>query len=126
MSKGKITGLAIVCFVGIIGLTWIIQGHDFFFYKFWAPKYENVKREVFENTKSYKQGVQQELTNAYTSYYKTGVSESERESIAAVALQQIADLPDENFESLPGHLKKFVNMLREKKTGQGSNNQFNQ
>jgi len=105
MSKGKVVGLAALCFVGIIALSWIIQGNDFFMYKFWAPKYENTKREVFEGTKSYSQGIKQELANAYISYNKTGVSESERESIATFALQQTADLTDENFEKLPTYLK---------------------
>ena len=122
MGKGKIAGLILLAFVAIIGLTWIIQGNDFFFYKFWAPKYENVKREVFENTQSYTQGVKQELNNSYNSYYKTGVSESEREAIASMTLHQVSTMPNERFEELPDYLKKFVNMLRDKKTG---NNEIN-
>lgn len=42
--------------IGLLALTWIFTGNDFFLYKYFAPKQENVRRQVFENTQSYTQG----------------------------------------------------------------------
>lgn len=52
------------CLFGVIlllGLIWIFQGNDFFLYRTFAPKYEKVRRQTFEQTKSYNQGMIQEL-----------------------------------------------------------------
>lgn len=37
-------------------------------YKFWAPKQEQVRREVFENTKSYRDGLRRDFDNLYLQY----------------------------------------------------------
>lgn len=37
-------------------------------YWFWAPKTEQVRREVFENTKSYRDGLRRDFDNLYLSY----------------------------------------------------------
>jgi hypothetical protein len=50
-------GALLACFA----LGWVIQGNDFFMYKVFAPKYEQVRRETYEQTKSYKQGSAQRL-----------------------------------------------------------------
>jgi hypothetical protein len=47
--------------LGILGLTWVFQGNDFFLTRFFAPKYEQVRRETFENSKAYRDGMVQEL-----------------------------------------------------------------
>lgn len=50
MKASGIFGLVVVGFVGLFGLTWLVQGNDFFLYKTFAPKYADVQREVFEQT----------------------------------------------------------------------------
>lgn len=57
-------GLAIL--VGVLLLSWIFQGNDWFMYKFWAPKYEAVRRQTYEQTKSYRQGSIQRLNTLCT------------------------------------------------------------
>ena len=54
----------------IMGLGWLAEGNSFFMYKFFAPKQEQVRREVFEQTKSYRQGMVQELQNMQFEYAK--------------------------------------------------------
>ena len=39
--------------------------------KFWKPKYQAVEREVFQNTKSYDFGVQQDLAKYHFEWLKT-------------------------------------------------------
>ena len=45
----------------LAGGIFAIQSFDFGSYKFWAPKYEDARREVFENTKSYRDGSRRDL-----------------------------------------------------------------
>jgi hypothetical protein len=53
----------------ILGLSWIFEGNDFFLYKFFAPKQESVRRQVFENTQSYVQGKIQNLEQQCFAYH---------------------------------------------------------
>lgn len=63
------SGLLIV--VVLLGLSWAVEGNDFFLYKFFAPKQENVRREVFENTQSYTQGKIQNIGQECFAYHST-------------------------------------------------------
>ena len=40
-------------FVGIIAVVFVLELVGLGFFKFFEPKRENIRREVFENTKSY-------------------------------------------------------------------------
>jgi hypothetical protein len=66
MSIGKIFGICCVALVVILLLGWIFQGNDFFMYKFFAPKYEQARRQTYEQTKSYRQGSIQRLNELCT------------------------------------------------------------
>lgn len=46
------TVLAVIAaIVVLLGITWGLQGADFFLYKTFAPKYEAVRRDTFEQSK---------------------------------------------------------------------------
>lgn len=107
-SVGKVVGFVVLFFVVFLVSAWLFQGNDFFMYKIFAPKYEQVRRETFEQTKSYNQGVAQELNKQYTEYQSA--SDAGKQAIAAVVLHQVADY---DVEKLPPHLRQFVNQLRE-------------
>ena len=62
----KIAAVVICVLVGLFTLGWVSQGNDFFMYKVFAPKYEQVRREVYEQTKSYRQGSVQRLNELCT------------------------------------------------------------
>ena len=54
--------LLAVLLVGVVcGVGWLAQGNDFLLFQFFAPKYEAVRRETFEQSKAYNQGMIQEL-----------------------------------------------------------------
>jgi uncharacterized phage-associated protein len=100
--------LAIVVFV-VFGcfLGWIIQGNDFFLYKAFAPKYEGVRRQVFEQSKSYNQGYIQELQNMQFEYVKA--DPAHQAALASIILHRAADYPD---DKLPTDLRAFIAGLR--------------
>ena len=97
------------CTLGLefIGLTWLVQGNDFFLYKAFAPKYEQVRRETFEQTKSYNQGMVQDLQRMQFEYIKA--DSEHKEALATVILQVSADYPE---DSMPPTLRQFVQQLK--------------
>jgi hypothetical protein len=53
--------LTILCV--ILGITWIVQGNNFFLYQFWGPKMEQARHDVYVNTLSYTKGQADRLSN---------------------------------------------------------------
>ena len=61
--------LVTILFVIIcISSLWLEKLHSLTWTSFWNPKEEQVRREVFEQTKSYKQGMIQDLRNMQFEY----------------------------------------------------------
>jgi len=70
MSKTKITFISIGSFLGLIILIFALNIGGLSWKRFFDPKYENVKREVFEQTKSYTHGKIQDLAKYFEEYQK--------------------------------------------------------
>lgn len=104
--------IGIAALAGILGLTWIVQGNDFFLYKTFAPKMEQVRRETFEQSKAYTQGQIQELQNMWFEYVKA--NPEQKAALASIILHRAADF-DEN--RLPSDLKSFITTLRTQALG---------
>jgi hypothetical protein len=104
----KSTLSAILLFViAFIGLLWLVQGNDFVLYKAFAPKYEAVRRETFEQSKAYRQGLVQELQNMQFEYVKA--DKEHQAALASIILRRTADVPT---DALTPDLNKFVDQLR--------------
>ncbi len=112
MSASKIVGLVALFLVVLLGLGWLFQGNDFFMYKFFAPKYENARREVFEGTKSYNQGYIQELQNMQFEYVKA--DQAHKDALASIILHRAADYPE---DKLPTDLRTFIAGLKRDQLG---------
>ena len=93
----------------LFGLTWMVQGNEFFMYKVFAPKKEQVRREVFEQTKSYKQGMVQEISNMQFEYEQA--SPEHKAALAKIILHRAADYPE---NELPTDLRIFISSLKER------------
>lgn len=91
--------------------SWIIQGNDWFMYKVFAPKYEEVRRETFEESKAYKQGMIQELQNMQFEYIKA--SPEHKEALADLILHRAADFDE---DKLPADLRAFIQQLKSEKS----------
>jgi hypothetical protein len=107
VSKGAILGYLVLAVVVIMGLTWILQGNDFFMYKVFGLRYEQTRREIFEQSKAYRQGMIQELQNMQFSYEQA--SPASKEALASIILHRAADV-DETI--LPADLKSFIEQLK--------------
>ncbi len=109
----KITGIVLLAIFGSLALSWLVQGNDFFMYKFFAPKREEVRREVFEQTKSYNQGYIQELQAMQFEYIKA--TPEQKSALASIILHRAADYDE---SKLPADLRSFINGLKNERTKQ--------
>ena len=98
---------------GIIGLvvvlyiTWIVAGNNFVLFKFFAPKEEQVRREVFEQSKAYNQGMVQELRAMQLEYVRA--TPEQKQALASIILHRFADYDD---SKLPADLHQFMSQLK--------------
>lgn len=106
-----VTGWVLLGAIVLMGLGWAFTGNDFFIYQYFAPKKEAVRREVFEQSKAYQQGMVQELQNMQFEYVKA--TPEQKSALAAIILHRAADF-DEN--EMPPDLRAFVQQLRNKRT----------
>lgn len=98
---------AIVAFVAVVAL---ILGLSFGgryvgqeFDRFFNPREENIRREVFEQTKSYNEAKEQELIK-YKFEYETGDDQTKK-AIASAVRHAFADYNDEELDP---ELQNFV------------------
>jgi len=103
----KTIGCGVLVTVGFIGVVWALTLSDFALYKFWGIKYENTRREIFEQSKAYNQGQVQQLQNMYLDYQRA--DEVGKQSIRSVVLQRTADL---DLAVLPVNLRSWVEGLQ--------------
>jgi hypothetical protein len=112
MNGFKIAGVGILSIVGLLGISWVAEGNEFFLYKFFAPKNEQVRRETFEQTKSYNQGMIQEIQNMQFQYYQA--KPEQQAMLADIILHRVADY---DINLLPLNTRSFVISLRNQKKG---------
>ena len=86
----KITLISIGGFLGLIVLAFLLELIGLGFFKFFEPKKENIRREVFENTKSYIYGAVQDLAKYYQEYQKA--DQNGRQTIANVVKFRFSNL----------------------------------
>lgn len=106
-ETAKVVSVASLFLVAILGLTWLFQGNDFFLYKAFAPKYEDVRRETFEHSKAFNQGMIQELQNMQFQYEQA--SPEHKQALASVILHRAADYDE---SKMPADLRSFVQGLK--------------
>ena len=92
----------------LFGLSWAVEGNDFFLYKFFAPKRANVERQVFENTQSYVQGKTEYLSRLRYEY-----SQAEGNQKAALKQLILSEASTVDNSKLPVDLQGFIAQLKE-------------
>lgn len=114
-EDGKNIGLTVAAIGGVvlllIGVAWLLAANDLAFQGVFRPAYEQVRRETFEQSKSYNQGMVQELQAMQVEYAK-GDAEVKK-TLAPIILHRAADYPD---DKLPQDLRSFIQQLRREQT----------
>ena len=92
--------------VGVGALVWGLAYHDLIFTSFFAPKYENVRRNTFEQSKSFRTGAVQELQNMQFEYIKA--SPEHKKALADIIRHRALLLP---ADDMPSDLQSFISNL---------------
>ncbi len=106
----KYVAIAIGVIVLVLGLTWVVQGNEFFLYKVFGPAQEQVRREVFEESKAYNDGMAMELDAMRFEYVKA--APEHQAALASVILHRAATY---DVDRLPVDLRQFIQELRNKR-----------
>ena len=105
IGKKVIFYIMTVLFMFMLG--WLALGNQFFMFKFFAPKVEQVRRETFEQSKAYRQGMIQELNNLHVDYIKA--TPDQKLGLMTIILHKAADVPP---DTLTPDLNAFLSDLR--------------
>jgi hypothetical protein len=108
----KALGIGIGIGILILGLTWVFQGNQFFLYKYFGIRTENVRREIFEQSKAYNQGMIQELENMQLEYIKA--PPEGKKAMASIILHRASEFDQDR---LPYDLKVFIAQLKQEQGG---------
>ena len=100
--------LAIVGGVVSFGaLVWGVAYHDLIFTSFFAPKFENVRRNTFEQSKSFRTGAVQELQNMQFEYIRSDAEH--KVALKDIIIHRSAEVPE---DAMPQDLYNFIQGLK--------------
>lgn len=109
----KVAGAVIGVLVAVLAFTWVVQGNDFFMYKYFGPKYEQQRREIFEQSRAFNQGMVQELQNMQFEYVKA--APEQKEALASIILHRSSGY-NLNDPIVPADLRSFIEQLKRERT----------
>ena len=108
MLRNKVVGLSVLGLLILLALPYVFGIYELQFYKFYQPKKEGVRREVFKQTRSYNEAKLQELIK-YRLEYLRATDEVEKKAIASTIRHAFAEY-DSN--KLPSELKAFLDEIK--------------
>lgn len=88
MSVLKVIGVVILCLALLLGTVWLFQGSDFFMYKVFAPKYEQVRRNTFEQSRAFNEGERQHLASIQAQFATS--TPEQQHALANLVMQNYA------------------------------------
>ena len=109
MTFLKVTALSLLGIIALFALGWAVQGSNFFMYKVFAPKYEEVRHDVFKHSQSFIDGKITHLSKLELDHASAS-SDTHRCAIRSMALREIATV--KNTEQLPRELISWTSKLR--------------
>jgi hypothetical protein len=98
--------------VTMAGIIFALQGTNFYLYRVFAPRQEQARRETFEQSKAYNEGMRQELQNMAFQYAQT--DDAHKAALASLILHRVADY---DVDKLDPEMRQFVVDLRAARLG---------
>lgn len=95
-------------FIGLIAIAFALELAGLGFFKFFEPKKENIRREIYENTKSYVHGKIQQLSKYHNEY--RAAPDSTKAALGAIIRLEFAEF-DETKITAAG-LQNFLVKVR--------------
>ena len=99
---------SILGLIGILIIVFLLELFGLGMFKFFEPKRENIKREVYENTKSRMHGIAQDIGKYYQEYQKA--TSEEKQTIRSVINMRFASVDADKLES--PQLQSFLREMR--------------
>ena len=93
--------------VGFGALVWGVAYHELIFTSFFAPKFENVRRNTFEQSKSFRTGAVQELQNMQFEYIRSDAEH--KVALKDIIIHRSAEVPE---DAMPQDLYNFIQGLK--------------
>jgi hypothetical protein len=97
----------LLAITAVVVLVWGVAFNDLAFRGFFSPRQEAVRRETFENSKAFRQGMAQELAAMHFEYVQADADH--KDALASIILHRTADY---DVGTLPPDLRGFVEALR--------------
>lgn len=94
--------------IAALAVIFILAGYSLGMFKFFAPKMEEAKREVFHQSKEYQDGTAQELSKMQMEYVKSD-NPTVRTVIKNRALRMVAEF---DLNDLPDDLRFWIEELK--------------
>ena len=109
MFKNVMKGIGALVGIMVIAaaIGWFSMGNEFFMFKVFAPKMEQVRRQTVEESKAYRDGMVQELQNMQFEYIKA--DSVHKAALASVILHRAANFKEGD---LPKDLDDFIEKLK--------------
>lgn len=108
----RILGFIVAVLLILFSIGWFCKANDVAMFGFFAPKEAAIERKVFEETKSYNDGMKQELENMFLEYQKA--DDNHKKAIRSVVFHRLAGYDE---AKLPEHLRSWVKEMRDNATG---------
>lgn len=106
----------VVLVVGVViaagAVAFLAEGSDFWLYRTFAPRREAVRRQVFEQTKSYNEGMAQELWDMEVQYDRADATG--KAALRSIILHRVAGY---DIEQLNPELRGFILGMRAEELG---------
>jgi len=93
-------------FFCLLLIGWILVANDLAMSAFFAPKQEHIRRNTFEQSKAYNDGMAQEIRAMQFEYIKA--DDKHKAALASVIKHRVAGFPE---NSLPSDLSIFIRSL---------------
>jgi hypothetical protein len=106
--KVKYFFIGLLVLICIIALAFTLELGSLSWKRFFAPRHENVKREVFLNTRSYNEAKLQELLKMRKEYL-LAKDETEKEVLASTIRHTFAEYDE---SKLPEDLRRFLYQIK--------------
>lgn len=101
-------GMIVLCAIGFVVLILALDYGGLLWQSFIAPKRENVRRNVFEKTRSYNEAKLQDLVR-YRMQYMRAKSDEDKEAISSTIRHLFSNYEDKN---LTPELRDFLKMIK--------------
>jgi hypothetical protein len=107
MNALRTIAYAISAVAIFIIVAFFFQGLDFGLFHTFAPKYEQVRRNTFEQSQAYNEGMRRDLENIHNQYLKE-TDPAAKSALKATFIHRAEGYPND----LPADLQSFYNFIR--------------